>query len=188
MNKRSWMLAAAGAMALVACAAAVPARASEAPGYRVSVEQLQRTVGGRFPVRLRIPGFLEFSVQAPRLRLLPQINRLGTEMIVEASGPALHRSHTGALDVDFALRYEPGDRTIRAHRLRVHSLRLSGLPARSSELLEAYGPPLAQEALSEVILHRLRPQDLALADAMGLQPGSITVSPEGLVIGFVMKP
>lgn len=42
--------------------------------------------------------------------------------------------------------------------------------------------------LLEVVLHRLRPQDLALPDGMGLQPGSITVTPEGLTIGFVPKP
>ena len=29
--------------------------------------------------------------------------------------------------------------------------------------------------------------DLALPDAMGLQPGDITVTPQGLVIGFVNK-
>jgi len=38
------------------------------------------------------------------------------------------------------------------------------------------------------VLHTLRPQDLALADTMGLQPGSITVTDKGLVVGFVNKP
>ena len=33
------------------------------------------------------------------------------------------------------------------------------------------------------MLHRLRPQDLALAH-MGFEPGPITVAPDGLVIGF----
>ncbi len=42
--------------------------------------------------------------------------------------------------------------------------------------------------LLEVVLHRMRPQDLALPDGMGMQPGSITVTPEGLTIGFVPKP
>jgi hypothetical protein len=40
----------------------------------------------------------------------------------------------------------------------------------------------------EVVLHTLQPKDLALADVMGLQPGSITVTASGLVIGFVAKP
>jgi len=39
-----------------------------------------------------------------------------------------------------------------------------------------------------VVLHRMRPQDLALPDGLGMQPGSITVTDEGLTIGFVPKP
>jgi hypothetical protein len=38
------------------------------------------------------------------------------------------------------------------------------------------------------VLHRLSPRDLALPDSMGLQPGDITVTSQGLVIGFVNKP
>ena len=43
------------------------------------------------------------------------------------------------------------------------------------------------QSLRELVL-QLRPQDLALPDAMGLEPDSITVTPQGLVIGFVTKP
>jgi hypothetical protein len=39
-----------------------------------------------------------------------------------------------------------------------------------------------------VVLHQLRPQDLAVADGLGMQPGSITVTDSGLVIGFEAKP
>jgi hypothetical protein len=42
--------------------------------------------------------------------------------------------------------------------------------------------------LQEVVLHQLRPKDLAIVDSMGMQPGSITVTDKGLVIGFVLKP
>jgi hypothetical protein len=58
----------------------------------------------------------------------------------------------------------------------------------ATELLATYGPALAQQSLKEVVLHQLRPQDLALADGLGLQPGSITVTDKGLLIGFVLKP
>jgi hypothetical protein len=107
--------------------------------------------------------------------------------VLRAAGPALRRSYRGSFDVDFALRYEPSDQSIRAHELRVHSFRLPGLPPQTLMLLDAYGQALAEQALLEVVLHRLRPGDLALADTMGLQPGDITVTPEGLVIGFVPK-
>lgn len=161
---------------------------SALPGFKVSQAQLQLAVERRFPLRYPVGGLLDLNVQAPRLRLLPELNRLGTEMVVEAAGPALKRSYTGMFDLDFALRYELSDQSIRAHQLRVNSLRFDGLAARASDLLDAYGPALAAQALRELVLHQLRPQDLALPDAMGLQPDSITVTSEGLVIGFVARP
>lgn len=157
------------------------------PSYTVSSEQLQEAVAQRFPMRYPVGGLLNLDLQAPRLRLLPDVNRLGTEMVVKAAGPALRRSYAGTFDLDFALRYEASDQSIRAHQLRVNWLRFAGLPPGPSELLDAYGPALAEQALQEVILHRLRPQDLMLADGMGLEPGAITVTAKGLVIGFVTK-
>jgi len=124
----------------------------------------------------------------PQLRLRPAQNRLGAEMAVEAAGPALNRSHQGTLDVEFALRYEASDRTVRAHQLRLKRLQFPTLPPTAVALLNVYGPALAERTLLEVVLHRMRAQDLALPDGLGMQPGSITVTDEGLTIGFVPKP
>lgn len=158
------------------------------PNYKVSIEQLEQAVARRFPLRYPVAGLFDLNVQAPRLRLLPELNRLGTDMVVEAAGPALRRAYSGVLDLDFALRYEASDQTVRAYQLRINSLRFSGLPQGASEIVSAYGPALAEQSLREVVVHQLRPQDLALADTMGLQPDSIRVTAQGLVIGFVAKP
>ena len=144
-------------------------------------------IAGHFPARYPVGNLFNLEVEAPHLRLLPELNRLASEMVLDAAGPALRRSYRGSFDVDFALRYEPSDQSIRAHELRVHSFRLAGLPPQTLGLLQAYGQALAEQALLEVVLHRLSPRDLALADTMGLQPGDITVTAEGLVIGFVAK-
>jgi hypothetical protein len=85
------------------------------------------------------------------------------------------------------LRYEAKDQSIRAHDLRAHTFQVPGLAPQALALLDAYGQALARQALLEIVLHRLRSRDLALADAMGLQPGEITVTPDALVIGFVAK-
>lgn len=175
------------ALGNAACSALPNPRGGQ-PSYTVSADQLQQAVAKRFPLRYPVGGLLDLNVQAPRLRLLPELNRLGTEMVVLAAGPALGRSYTGEFDLDFALRYEASDQSIRAHQLRVNTLRFADLPPGPSELLKAYGPALAEQSLREVVLHKLRPQDLALSDAMGLQPDSITVTPKGLLISFVNKP
>lgn len=183
--KRRLLLTVATWLALTGAACSAAPGAHGQPGYKVSAEQLQQAVAQRFPMQYPVNGLLDLKVQAPRL--LPELNRLGAEMVVDAAGPALRNSYTGSFDVDFALRYEASDQSIRAHQLRVNSLRLSGLPPGPSALIEAYGPSLAEQTLQEVVVHRLRPQDLALADTMGLQPGTITVTATGLTIGFVTK-
>ncbi len=157
------------------------------PGYTVSLDQLQKAVFQRFPLKRQAAGLVEFSLQAPQLRLLPEQNRLGAEMVLGAAGPALRDSFAGTFDIDFALRYEASDQTIRAYQLKVNSLKMTGLAPGPSALLEAYAPSLAQQALLEVAMHKLRPQDLQLADTMGLEPSTITVTDKGLVIGFVNK-
>jgi hypothetical protein len=158
------------------------------PGYTVSAAQLQQMAAQRFPVRYPVAGLLNLDVQAPLLRLLPEHNRLSAQMAVDAAGPALVVKQKGSFEVDFALRYEASDRSIRAHKLRFRQLRVAGLEPAASELLNVYGPSMAEQSLQEVVLHQLRPQDLAVADGLGMQPGSITVTDSGLVIGFEAKP
>lgn len=157
------------------------------PHYNVSLARLQTGVARRFPMRFPVPGLMDLDVQVPQLRLLPAVNRLGAVMVVVAAGPALERTHQGTLDVEFALRYEATDHTVRAHQLRFQRLQFPTLPPGVVALLNTYGPALTQQTLLEVVVHTLRPQDLALPDGLGMQPGSMTVTTEGLTIGFVPK-
>lgn len=170
------------ALALTGCAA----RAE--PSFKISEEQLRKTLAQRFPLRQTLAaGWLQLDLLNPRLRLLPEANRLGSAFDVNMAGPALPRRYSGMFDVDFGLRYEASDLSIRATQLKVNSLHIDNLPRDTAELLNTYGPSLAQGALQDVVLHRLRPQDLALPDGLGMQPGAISVVPEGLVIHFVPK-
>jgi hypothetical protein len=164
----------------------MPAQAQ--PRYSVSAAQLQEMVAQQFPRRYPVAGLMRMDVQAPALRLLPEQNRLSAEMAVEAAGALLERNQKGTFEVDFALRYEASDRTIRAHQLRFKRLRMADLSPAGSELLNAYGPTLAEQTLQEVVLHQLSAKDLAVTDDLGLQPSSITVTESGLVVGFETKP
>jgi hypothetical protein len=164
---------------------------TEAPGqaqHTVSLQHLQAALAQRFPLRYPVPGMVNLDVQTPRLQLLPLQNRLGAELDILAAGPALQRSHQGRLGLDFALRFEATDRSIRAHRLRLQRLLFPTLQPGVVALLNSYAQALAERSLLEVVLHRLSPTDLALADGLGLQPGSITVTEAGLRIGLVSKP
>lgn len=180
-------LALGGAAAMVFMLGTACTSVGAQPRFTVSAEQLQQVVGQRFPRRYPVAGLLDLAVQPPALRLLPEQNRLGALMTVEASGAALNRKQTGTFELDFALRYEASDRTLRATQLRFRRFNFPGLTASGAELLNTFGPSLAEQSFQEVVLHQLKTQDLAMADGLGMQPGSITVTEAGLVIGFVAK-
>lgn len=173
-----------GAAATLALAAGC---ASAQPGYTVTTRQLQQAVAERFPRSYPLGGLLDLQLQAPRLSLLPERNQLNARLDLLAAGPLLARSHTGLLDVDFGLRYEAADRSIRAHDLRLNTLRVDGLKPQAAALLQRYGQQLADQSLGGVLLHQLRDKDLAPLDALGLQPQSISVTPRGLLVGFGPK-
>ncbi|CAN7606552.1 DUF1439 domain-containing protein [Acidovorax sp. LjRoot117] len=157
------------------------------PSYTVPLSQLQEMTSTKFPRSVPVQGLFDLTLQAPRLRLLPEVNRIGATMAVDAAGAALRRSHAGTFDVEFALRYEASDRTLRAHQIKLGKLDFPTLKPAVNELLNAYGPVLAEQSLGEVTLHQLRPQDTAMFDGMGLQPGAITVTAKGLTVAFVNK-
>lgn len=186
---RRFFLNAARTLALSVLAVTISGCASVAaqPRFTVTADQLQQVVAKRFPMRYPVAGLLDLVVQAPEIQLLPEKNRLSATMAVEASGVALNRKQAGTFEVEFALRYEASDRTLRATALRFKRLTFPGLRPEASEMLNLYGQALSEKALLEVALHQLRPQDLAMADALGMQPGNITVTDKGLVFDFVAK-
>ena len=180
MKRRLLLLWPAAAASLWAASRAAIAQ----PRHTVSAAALHDAVAERFPMRLSLAGVLQMTLRAPALRLLPQDNRVAADLVAVLSGPALATPASAAFDVDFMLRYERIDRSIRAAQLRVRSLRVTGLPAPYPELLDGVGQAMAQQAFGELVLHRLKPSDLALPDSLGLEPDSITVIADGLVIGF----
>jgi len=188
VHRRNLLIAAARGLALGAVAWAVCGPARAQPSYTVPLAQLQEMVATKFPRSVPVQGLFDLKLQAPQLRLLPAVNRLGATMAVDAAGPALRRSHGGTFDVEFALRYEASDRTLRAHQLRLARLDFPTLQPKVVEMLNTYAPVLADQSLREVVLHELTAKDLAPVDAMGMQPGPITVTRSGLVIGLVRKP
>ena len=182
LNAARYITLAAVAFATLACSTL-----TAQPRFTVSKDQLQQVIAKRFPMRYPVAGLLDLAVQAPEIQLLPVLNRLSAIMAVEASGVALNRKQAGTFEVEFALRYEVSDRTLRATAIRFKRLDFPGLRPEASEMLNLYGQALSEKALLEVVLHTLKPQDLGMADGLGMQPGNITVTEKGLVVDFVSK-
>ena len=161
---------------------------AQRPRQKISAATLMGTLSQRFPVRLQAQGLFMLQLDAKALLLLPARQRLGATLGAQLSGPQLQRAGAGELDAVFALRYEPGDRSVRAHSPELLGLRWPGLPPDTALALQALLPGLARDALGEVVLHRFTERELALPDTMGFEPQQLTVADDGLVIGFGPKP
>ena len=184
MLRRRFLLAAATASTLwfSACSQAVPTKIS------VTQEQLQQGLQGHFPKRFPVAGLLQFEMQQPVLQLLPGSNQLQTTVQVMLSGPALRQGFQGTMDVRFALRYRPEDRTVRAHRVEVMSLQLEGAAPAVADMVSTYGTRLAAQALDQFALYTVSAEDLELFNTLGVQPGAITVTDKGLDVAIEPKP
>ena len=184
MNRRSWLMVATASVALIATGCSgksVPSSVS------VSSAKLQEMVAKRFPKQFPVAGLLQLSLTSPTLAMLPERNALNALIPVELGGKVLKEVYSGTLNVDFALRYEPTDRTLRAHQIKVNSLEMNGLAPAMSDMLATYTNALAEQALGQVVLYQLQDKDLALVDALAMEPGAITVTPQGLTIALVQK-
>ncbi|MES1977849.1 MAG: DUF1439 domain-containing protein [Pseudomonadota bacterium] len=186
--QRRQIVAGAAQLLTLSLAATWLGRVQAQAAYKISKEKIQQAVAERFPRKYPARNLFDITLQTPQLRMLPDQNRLGVQTPVDLAGQALNQSYKGMFDVDFGLRFEPSDLSIRATRLKVNALRFDNLAPGPAALLSAYGPQLAEQSLQDVVLHQLKPADLALPDGMGLQPDKITVTAQGIAISFAPKP
>ena len=153
----------------------------------VSQQKLQEMVSSRFPRQFPVAGLLHLNLSAPQLLMVPERNAINAQIPAELSGKVLKEQYSGLLNVDFALRYEPTDRTLRAYQIKVNQLSMDGLSPALSDMLGTYATALAEQAMGQVVLYQLQDQDLALVDALAMEPGAITVTAQGLTVALVQK-
>lgn len=168
------VIALALALALSACAGLVGPRS-----YTLSEAEIARRIAQRFPYDQRVFELLDVRVDAPRVRLLPQRNRVATELDIQASERLFGRSLRGALALDYALRYDERDQSVKLDDVRVERLDIEGL---AQPLAARLAPLLAEQLLKDLTLHRFKPEDLQTAGRLGLRPGKVTVTERGVEV------
>jgi hypothetical protein len=154
-----------------------------APGskvFTVAPEQMQEAVAKRFPVKKRLADLIDITVVQPRLALLPEANRLGTDVDLDFLDRLGGRSYKGTMSLDYGLRFERSDNSVRMTGVRVKSVRLANVPPAYNELLTQTMPQLAEQLLTDYAVHTFTAQDMMLVSGLGFEPGEIRVTPQGL--------
>ena len=161
----------------------LPAGGFAAPGSKtvtIPQEQLQSAIGKRFPYQQKLADVLDLKIMSPRLALLPEANRIGTELDLNLLERIGGRSYTGTMALDYGLRFERTDNTVRMTGVRVSSVRLNDVPEPFNGAISRHLPRMAEQLLSNYALHTFSDQDMSLVSGLGFEPGEIKVTPKGL--------
>ncbi len=175
---------------LLAATVLITGCAALSPGprtYTVSQTQLLELIAQKFPFNGRVAELLDIEVVAPRIKLLPQTNRIATELDVSLSERLLRTRFQGALAMDYALRFEPQDNSIRMTGVKVNRLQFSGVPERFESFINTLAPFLAERLLNDFSLHQIGAKDLAVVQGWGYSPDAFKITPEGLSISLMPK-
>ena len=137
----------------------------------------------RFPYTQKVAGDLvTLELRDPKLRMLPDVNRIGTVVALKLSSPLVGAGLPGTLGVDWRPRYEPADKTIRMADVLVRSVQLDGVPAEYAKWLDRNAPRLVSNLLNDQVIYTLTDRDTAALAAFGWQLGAFQVVPQGLKV------
>jgi len=146
---------------------------------------LARLLEKRFPADRRVMEVIDFRVERPQVRLLPEVNRIATEFAVTAADKLFGRSFTGRLALESALRYEESSHEVRLTQVRVNRLQFDGMPPPMQNTVNRLGGLLAEQLLNDVAIYTFKQGDLDRALQRGVQPGAVTVTSRGVEITLV---
>lgn len=149
--------------------------------------ELQKLIERAFPLDRRLLEALDVRVTTPRIRLLPERNRLATQLDIETRDRLFGGQWRGRLALDSALRYEAGDRSVRLQQVRVNDFSLDGgsTPEGSRRTqADRIGALLAERVLEGLPIYRLTPERAAALADRGVTPAAVTVTSRGVEITF----
>ena len=172
--------------------------------------ELADRIGRLFPRSQRLLELLDIELSTPRLRLLPESNRLALSLWLRTRERLLGNAGHGQLAFDCALRWEAQDSSLRLSQVRVQQLWFevgagpstppSGLPPGSQfgsppappaavgaprvagNAPPRLGPALAEKVLEDLAIYRLGAETSTRLREAGLTPGAVTVTARGVEI------
>jgi hypothetical protein len=171
------VLAATGVLA--GCAGlGVPSR------LRFSETDLTLMLARQFPLQRTVLEVIDVQLSNPQLALLPASNRVSTSFDLTAEDRLFGGRASAHLRLDYGLRYEPSDHTLRLQDVRVRDLDLAhdAHPLRGQA--QRLGALAAERLLENLSIYRMKPEDAERYDQLGIEPQGITVMPHGIDIAI----
>ena len=146
----------------------------------ISESQLGVLMARQFPMERKVMEVIDLNITNPVLTLIPQDNRVGTELDVTAIDRVFGSTALGHVRLDYGLRFQPSDHTIRMTQVRVRELTLSSGSNNLHGAAQRIGGLVAENALENLVLYRMKPAQADEMDRLNLVASPITVTPLGL--------
>jgi hypothetical protein len=150
----------------------------------LSQEQLQLQIDRQFPRQQRLLEVIDVNIARPALRLLPERNRIETDLDLSATERLSGRTVRGSLALDYALRFEPSDASVRLAQVRVQDAKLDLGSGPLSPSSARIGALLAERLLDDFVLYRPDAERLQLIQRLGVTAADIVVTSRGVEIRF----
>ena len=146
----------------------------------ISESQLGVLMARQFPMERKVMEVIDLNITNPVLTLIPQSNRVGTELDVTAIDRVFGSTALGHVRLDYGLRFQSSDHTIRMTQVRVRDLTLSSGSNNLHGTAQRIGGLVAENALENLVLYRMKPAQADEMDRLNLVASPITVTPLGL--------
>jgi len=155
------------------------------PSLTLGPRELEELLERRFPLERRVLEVVDLTVSKPRLQLLPERNRLSTAFEVSTRDRLFGSSWRGQLALDAALRWEPGDSTLRLQEVRVSQFRFDGAESSGRrDQAERIAALLAERVLEDFVVYRPSAEKLERLQRHGVAPGAVVVTSRGVEVTF----
>lgn len=175
-----------GRLALLPAAAMLGACAALGPrNLTLSQAELQTLIERQFPRERRVLEVVDLTLARPLVRLVPERNRIATELELSAVERLSGRTMRGSLALDHGLRYEASDATVRLSQVTVNDLKLdvggSPLSAQAARL----GSVLTERVLDDFVIYRVGDERRDALKRAGLERADFVVTARGIELRFV---
>ena len=151
---------------------------------RFSRAELDALLARQFPLEKRVLEVIDLRVQNPAVELEPERNRLASAFDLVAED-RLFGGHADAhLRLDAALRYEPSDRSLRLHDVRVQDFQMATGASPLHGQAQRLGALAAERLLENLALWRMKPEQAQRLDRLGVEPKAITVRADAVEVAL----
>ncbi len=155
--------------------------------WHVSLGELAAMLERQFPREQRYFELVDVVLRTPKLSLVPERNRLSTVLSVSAKERVLGRQAQGTLALEYGLRFEPQDFSVRLAHVQVQGFHLDG-GASVAPAWASLGQKVAERLLDDLTVVRLTGQRAESMRQLALTHATMAVTPQGLDVRFAKAP